>query len=296
MTIGGNDNNTFIGAIVECGAAGLSTLGQGSPCQDQYGGSFDRRHPAEDLPGPGEVAAGRAERGAARDRVAILGYPWILPRTGGCFDKMPVATGDVPYLRRSRPRSTTPYAARPPRPARRTSTSAGSPRATTPARRRVCAGSSRCCRAPTPSSSTRTRSASGTWRSGRCRCVRCLHGSDRVDGRLQPPSPVRPSTSSRAMSRWPAVPGVLLDQVQQDPLQLGSRRLVGEAATDRGRLGQLVRLDDDPRPRARRLEQRPQLGRGRRRGDPAVVLGRVAPRVGRPARPGTPSAASAARR
>ena len=32
-------------------------------------------------------------------RVAILGYPWILPATGGCFPQMPVATGDVPYLR-----------------------------------------------------------------------------------------------------------------------------------------------------------------------------------------------------
>ncbi|CAN5666685.1 hypothetical protein BH10ACT10_BH10ACT10_21770 [soil metagenome] len=31
--------------------------------------------------------------------MAILGYPWILPRTTGCFDKMPVATGAVPYLR-----------------------------------------------------------------------------------------------------------------------------------------------------------------------------------------------------
>ena len=34
MTIGGNDNNTFIGAIAECAVAGLSTLGQGSPCHD----------------------------------------------------------------------------------------------------------------------------------------------------------------------------------------------------------------------------------------------------------------------
>ena len=31
--------------------------------------------------------------------MAILGYPWILPKTAGCFDRMPVATGDVPYLR-----------------------------------------------------------------------------------------------------------------------------------------------------------------------------------------------------
>ena len=40
MTIGGNDNNTFIDAIVECGLAGLSTLGQGSPCRDTYGSQF----------------------------------------------------------------------------------------------------------------------------------------------------------------------------------------------------------------------------------------------------------------
>jgi hypothetical protein len=36
---------------------------------------------------------------ASGAEVAILGYPWILPETGGCFTKMPVATGDVPYLR-----------------------------------------------------------------------------------------------------------------------------------------------------------------------------------------------------
>ncbi len=99
MTIGGNDNNTFIGAIAECGAAGLSTLGQGSPCQDRYGDSFatDIRH--KTLP-----ALKRSLRAvmtkAPHARVAILGYPWILPRTTGCFDKMPVAKGDVPYLRR----------------------------------------------------------------------------------------------------------------------------------------------------------------------------------------------------
>src|SRR3954451_23657666 len=43
MTIGGNDSGVFINSIVECGAAGLSTAGQGHPCQDRYGSS---------LPGP----------------------------------------------------------------------------------------------------------------------------------------------------------------------------------------------------------------------------------------------------
>ena len=99
MTIGGNDNNTFIGAILDCGLAGLSTLGQGSPCRDTYGNRF--RHDIRHTTYPALVAALRAvHRRAPHARVGILGYPWILPRTGGCFDKMPVATGDVPYLRR----------------------------------------------------------------------------------------------------------------------------------------------------------------------------------------------------
>jgi len=99
MTIGGNDNNTFIGAIVKCGAAGLSTLGQGSPCRDMYGNRF--RHDIRHTTYPALVKALRAvHRKAPQARVAILGYPWILPPTDGCFDKMPVAEGDVPYLRR----------------------------------------------------------------------------------------------------------------------------------------------------------------------------------------------------
>jgi hypothetical protein len=99
MTIGGNDNNTFIDAIAECGAEGLSTLGQGSPCKDMYGDSF--RHDIRHKTYPALVKALKAvHRKAPRATVAILGYPWILPRTQGCFDKMPVAKGDVPYLRR----------------------------------------------------------------------------------------------------------------------------------------------------------------------------------------------------
>ena len=98
MTIGGNDNDLFTGAIEKCGVAGVSTLGQGSPCKDQYGGSFvhDIRHKTY----PALVQALDGTRLLAPNaQVAILGYPWILPRTNGCFDKMPVAKGDVPYLR-----------------------------------------------------------------------------------------------------------------------------------------------------------------------------------------------------
>jgi lysophospholipase L1-like esterase len=98
MTIGGNDSGVFINAIVDCGRLGLLTLGQGHPCKDRYGSSF-----ADTIRGttyPALVKALRAvHHKASHARVAILGYPWILPPTDGCFTKMPVARGDVPYLR-----------------------------------------------------------------------------------------------------------------------------------------------------------------------------------------------------
>ncbi len=98
MTIGGNDSGVFIDSIVQCGAAGASTLGQGSPCRDQYGSSFEDT--IRDTTYPSLVKAlTKVHRRAPRAEVAIIGYPWILPKEVGCFDKMPVAEGDVPYLR-----------------------------------------------------------------------------------------------------------------------------------------------------------------------------------------------------
>ena len=44
-------------------------------------------------------ALGAVRAAAPAARVAILGYPWIMPKTAGCFPLMPVASGDVPYLR-----------------------------------------------------------------------------------------------------------------------------------------------------------------------------------------------------
>jgi lysophospholipase L1-like esterase len=97
MTIGGNDSGVFINSIVDCGAAGLSTLGQGSPCKDKYGSSF--QDTINNSTYPSLVKALRAVHAKSpHARVAILGYPWIMPETIGCFDKMTVATGDVPYV------------------------------------------------------------------------------------------------------------------------------------------------------------------------------------------------------
>ncbi|WP_353946799.1 SGNH/GDSL hydrolase family protein [Streptomyces sp. HUAS MG91] len=100
MTIGGNDNNTFISTILACAAAGVLSAGQGSPCKDQNGTKFSDDIDTKTY--PAVKAALQAVRNKAPDaRVAILGYPWIMPATAqsGCFAKMPIAKGDVPYVR-----------------------------------------------------------------------------------------------------------------------------------------------------------------------------------------------------
>jgi lysophospholipase L1-like esterase len=98
MTIGGNDQGVFINTIQSCGTAGASTAGQGSPCKDQYGSSFEDTIRTKTY--PALVRALQAVHAhAPKARVAIIGYPWIMPAAGGCFDKMPVAEGDVPYVR-----------------------------------------------------------------------------------------------------------------------------------------------------------------------------------------------------
>ncbi|POX48086.1 lipase [Streptomyces sp. Ru71] len=100
LTIGGNDNNTFINAVVSCGTAGVLSGGKGSPCKDKYGTSFDDQIEANTYPALKAALAGVRAK-APHARVAALGYPWIVPETydPSCFVKLPLAEGDVPYLR-----------------------------------------------------------------------------------------------------------------------------------------------------------------------------------------------------
>ncbi|KFG77310.1 SGNH/GDSL hydrolase family protein [Streptomyces mutabilis] len=100
LTIGGNDNGTFINAITACGTAGVLSGGKGSPCKDRHGTSFDDEMEADTY--PALKAALRSVRAEAPNaRVAALGYPWIMPAAAdpSCFLKLPIAAGDVPYLR-----------------------------------------------------------------------------------------------------------------------------------------------------------------------------------------------------
>jgi lysophospholipase L1-like esterase len=97
MTIGGNDSSVFIDSIVDCGTLGVASLGQGSPCKDKYGNSFDNTINNTTYPALVKTL-GAVRAHAPNAKVAILGYLTILPASGGCFPQMPVASGDVPYL------------------------------------------------------------------------------------------------------------------------------------------------------------------------------------------------------
>jgi lysophospholipase L1-like esterase len=97
MTIGGNDSSLFISAIIDCGSVGVLSLGQGSPCAKKYGTFFDDE--INNTIYPSLVHALQATIAKAPNaQVAILGYPWIMPPTKGCYPQMPVAKGDVPYV------------------------------------------------------------------------------------------------------------------------------------------------------------------------------------------------------
>ena len=98
MTIGGNNSGVFIDSIVNCGVAAATTAGRGSPCKDRYGNEPIRTLRQSTFP---EVkqALRAVHRKAPNAEVAILSYPWIMPKRVGCYPQMPVARGDVPYLR-----------------------------------------------------------------------------------------------------------------------------------------------------------------------------------------------------
>ncbi|MGB3371743.1 MAG: SGNH/GDSL hydrolase family protein [Rhodococcus sp. (in: high G+C Gram-positive bacteria)] len=98
MMIGGNDGGVFAGAISECVRAAIGAPGTSSPCADTFGSSFVDTIERQTY--PAIVQALSDVRDSAPDaHIVIVGYPWLLPAQGTCSPNMPVADGDVPYLR-----------------------------------------------------------------------------------------------------------------------------------------------------------------------------------------------------
>jgi lysophospholipase L1-like esterase len=98
LGIGGNDIG-FSSIAEDCFQSQPSN---GSPCKDQYtaGGQDEvSRRIAETAPKVAAVLQGIHSR-SPQARVFVVNYPAIFPHTGGgCWPQMPVAEGDVPWLR-----------------------------------------------------------------------------------------------------------------------------------------------------------------------------------------------------
>jgi lysophospholipase L1-like esterase len=99
LGIGGNDFG-FGEVVFTCIGLGLLQP-LGSPCRDYFARSGDSIEGRIDAIAPkiAAVLAGIHER-APRARVLVVGYPVILPDEGpGCWPVVPLAFGDVPWLR-----------------------------------------------------------------------------------------------------------------------------------------------------------------------------------------------------
>jgi lysophospholipase L1-like esterase len=100
LQIGGNDIN-FINIIINCTALSI-TDPFGAPCKKHYtSGGTDRLRAAINATAPKVAADLRGiHSDAPNARVLLVGYPVILPNSGnGCWPEVPIAFGDVPYLR-----------------------------------------------------------------------------------------------------------------------------------------------------------------------------------------------------
>jgi hypothetical protein len=100
LQVGGN-NIGFSDIIIHCTTLSL-TNPFGSPCKDHYtSGGTDKLRAKINAAAP-KVAADLQgiHADSPNARVLLVGYPAILPDSGsGCWPLVPIAFGDVPYLR-----------------------------------------------------------------------------------------------------------------------------------------------------------------------------------------------------
>jgi lysophospholipase L1-like esterase len=100
LGIGGNDLD-FANVVIGCSVLSF-TSPFGSPCQKHYtSGGTDRlaRTITQTAPKVAAVLEDIHQRAPAA-RVLLVGYPVVLPNSGhGCWPLVPIAFGDVPYLR-----------------------------------------------------------------------------------------------------------------------------------------------------------------------------------------------------
>lgn len=103
VTIGIGGNDIGFGEIIGTCAQLSATDPAGAPCRAKYtaadGGDLLDQRIADTAPKIAKVLKA-VHRKAPRARVVLAGYPSIMPDDGvGCFPAVPIAAGDVPYLR-----------------------------------------------------------------------------------------------------------------------------------------------------------------------------------------------------
>jgi lysophospholipase L1-like esterase len=98
LTIGGNDIG-FSSIAKDCFVAQPST---GSPCKDKYtAGGVDQISQRIQATAPKVAAVLQGiEARAPQSTTYVVNYSAILPQSGpGCYPQLPIADGDVPYIR-----------------------------------------------------------------------------------------------------------------------------------------------------------------------------------------------------
>jgi lysophospholipase L1-like esterase len=99
LTLSGDDMG-FLNVVKECAALSF-TRPWGSPCAAHYTkGGTDQLAAGVAAEGPkmAQVLTEIAVR-APRARIVVVGYPDVFPQSGGCWPAVPIANGDVAYLR-----------------------------------------------------------------------------------------------------------------------------------------------------------------------------------------------------
>jgi lysophospholipase L1-like esterase len=92
--IGGNDIG-FSGIALECAKLSITDPG-GNPCQKHYGDELDQRV-SDTAPKVADVLKGIHDR-SPNARVVVVGYLRLLPDEQGCWPRVPISAGDVPFL------------------------------------------------------------------------------------------------------------------------------------------------------------------------------------------------------
>lgn len=97
LMIGGNDEETHGRAIRLCGELADADR-TGSPCTDRYGRALIEPVATDIYPAVRQALRNVRDR-APNARILLVGYPWLVPPTTGCYPEMRLAAGDVPMIR-----------------------------------------------------------------------------------------------------------------------------------------------------------------------------------------------------